>query len=112
MTDAVVVIANGTVNVTIQCNNCMNDDRTLNNIRWYDPDENRVPSPANIREYVPDAPHFTRVDGAENDIILVIPTFSEAHVGTYTCGDRNGPSGPPTAYVNLTTGGRYSVLLG
>ena len=106
MTDAVVVIANGTVNVTIQCNNCMNDDRTLNTIRWYDPSRNRVPSPANTREYVPDAAHFTRVDGADNDIILVIPTFSEPHVGTYTCGDKNGPSGPPTATVILTTGGR------
>ena len=106
MTDAVVIIANGTINVMIQCNNCMNDDRTLNTIRWYDPSRNRVPSPANTREYVSDAPHFTRVDGAENDIILVIPTFSEAHVGTYTCGDRNGPSGPPTATVILTTDGR------
>ena len=109
MTDAVVVIANGTVNVMIQCNNCMNDDGTLNTVRWYDPGRNRVPSPANTREYVPDAPHFTRVDGAESDIILVIPTFSEHHVGNYTCGDKDGRFGSPTATVILTTGGRYSV---
>ena len=105
LSDTGLVIVNGTVNVTIQCNNCMNINRTLGTIRWYDPVMKRLLSPAN-RDFMADAPHFIRVVDANDDIILVIPTFNESHVGTYTCGDKNGPSGPPTATIMLTVGGR------
>ena len=38
LTAAGGVLASGTVNVTIQCNNCTDGNGTLDRVRWYDPD--------------------------------------------------------------------------
>ena len=102
------VLANGTVNVTMRCNNCTNDYGTLNRVRWYDPYGNRLPRPGN-NHYVPGAPHFLKVAGDNDDIILVIPTFNDSYDGTYTCGERVNYGllpGPPNAVVNLTIAGK------
>ena len=104
LTAAGGVLAIGTENVTIQCNNCRNGYYKLDTVRWYDPDGNRLPSPANYNEYVPDAPHFTRVDSADDDIILVIPKFNVIYDGMYTCGERlprGQLPGSPIGLVNL-----------
>ena len=111
LTTAGGVLASGTENVMIQCNNCTNDDGTLDRIRWYDPDGYRLPRPAN-NHYVPGAPHFLKVDDGNDDIILVIPTFNDSYDGTYTCGERVNYGllpGPPNAVVNLTIAGKLTV---
>ena len=107
LTTAGGVLASGTENVTIRCNNCTDDDGTLNRVRWYDPDGNRLVRPGN-KDYVPGTPHFTRVDNADSDITLVIPTFNDSYDGTYTCGERVNYGllpGPPNAVVILTISG-------
>ena len=104
LTTAGGVLASGTVNVIIRCNNCTDDGgEVLGHVRWYDPAGNRLISSAS-GGYVPRTPHFTRVNGADNDIILVIPTFNDSYDGMYTCGDRvnRGLPRPPNAAVNLT----------
>ena len=109
LTTAGGVLASGTENVTIRCNNCTNDYGTLDRIRWYDPDGYRLPRPTN-NYYVPGAPHFQVADG-NDDIILVIPTFNESYDGTYTCGERVNYGllpGPPNAVVNLTIAGKLA----
>ena len=108
LTAAGGVLAIGTENVTIRCNNCTDDGGTLSRVRWYDPDGNRLVRTA-IKDYVPGTPHFSRVNYANNDIILVIPTFNDSYDGTYTCGervDRGELPGPPNATVILTIGGK------
>ena len=100
------VLVSGTVNVTIRCNNCTNDDHTVSRVGWYDPNGIRLVDSVYNNSYVPGTPHFSRVNGANNDTILVIPTFNDSYDGTYTCGDRDGPSGPPTATVILTIFGK------
>ena len=103
LTAAGGVLANGTVNVTIRCNNCTDDDGTLDRVWWYDPDGKRlVDATTNQYDYVPGTPHFIRVDDANNDVLLVIPTFNDPYDGTYTCGGKNS-----TATVVLTIGGKY-----
>ena len=111
LTAAGGVLTNGTENVMIQCNNCTDGDSTLNRVRWYDPDGTRLVWP-NHPNYIPGTPHFTKVDDANNDIILVIPTFNDSYVGTYTCGDRVAEGrlpGPPNAVATLTIGGKLMI---
>ena len=111
LTTAGGVLASGTENVTIRCNNCIDDGDTLSRVRWYDPGRNRLPRPVN-NAYVPGAPHYRRVNNANNDIILVIPTFNDSYDGMYTCGERVDDNkrgqlpGPPNAAVILTIGGK------
>ena len=103
LTAAGGVLANGTENVTIRCNNC----GTLERVKWYDPDGNRLVDPVNSNGYIPGTPHFSRVNGTDNDIVLVIPTFNDSYDGIYTCGMkvRQYPPGPPNAIVNLIING-------
>ena len=108
LTAAGGVLASGTENVTIQCNNCTDGNGTLDRVRWYDPAGTKLFGQTNTN-YVPGTPYFTRVDDAENDITLVIPTFNDSYDGIYTCGERVGEGelpGPPNAAVTLTTGGK------
>ena len=105
LTAAGGVLASGTVNVMIQCNNCTGDDGTLTEIRWYDPNVIRLFDPDRNDNYVAGTPHWSRVNGADDNIILVIPIFTDSYVGTYTCGPnsgRRGPPGPPSSAVTLT----------
>ena len=98
-------LVNGTANVRIRCNNCTDKDGTLERVRWYDPDGNRLVDPVSSNnEYASDTPHFLRVNRANNDTILVIPTFNDSYDGTYTCGTRVRyyPPGAPNATINLT----------
>ena len=104
------VLASGTENVMIQCN-CTDDDGTvIDPVRWYDPDEIRLVDP-DSNDYMAGTPHFSRIDGADDNIILVIPTFNDSYDGTYTCGGRviNGLPGPPNATVILTTDGKLII---
>ena len=107
LTAAGGVLPIGTENVMIQCNNCIdNDSSVLTNLRWYDPNGNKPPRFGN-NNYIPGAPHYTRVNNVRDNIILVIPTFNDSYDGNYTCG-RNvfeDLPGPPTATISLTIGG-------
>ena len=112
LTTAGGVLAIGTVNVTIRCNNCTDRNVTLGRVRWYDPDRTRLVGRVND-DYVPGTPHFTKVNDGNNDIILVIPTFNDSYDGTYTCGERVGNKGdlpgPPNAVVILTISGKLMI---
>ena len=110
LTAAGGVLASGTVNVTILCNNCTDGDGgTLSRVRWYDPNRTRLKVPGNR---VPVAPYYLRLNGSNNDALLVIPTFTDSYNGTYTCGERVSDKnegelpGPPNAQVSLTIGGK------
>ena len=109
LTTAGGVLASGTENVTIRCNNCINEDGyTLGRVRWYNPGRSRIIRQTN-NNYVPGTPHFTKVNGADNDSILVIPIFNDSYDGTYTCGWRVNKGelpGPPNAVVTLTIDGK------
>ena len=111
LTTAGGVLASGTVNVMIQCNNCTDDNGALTEIRWYDPNENRLFDPDRNVNYVAGTPHWSRIDGADDNIILVIPTFNDSYDGTYTCGPkgRRGPPGPPTSAVTLTIASKLMI---
>ena len=102
------VLAIGTMNVMIQCNNCLDGGKPLTRVRWYDPGRTRLLRAVNS-DYVPGTPYFTRVGNADNDIILVIPTFNDSYDGTYTCGgrvDQGQLPGLPNASVSLSIGGK------
>ena len=106
LTAAGGVLANGTVNVMIQCN-CTNDDGTVvNPVRWYEPDGTRLTVNAHSK-YVAGTPYYSR-EPDNTKITLVIPTFTDSNDGIYTCGGRinRGPPGRPNALVNLTIGGK------
>ena len=108
MTAAGGILAIGTVNVTIQCNNC----GALSRIRWYDPDGNRLVDPDAHNGYVPGTPYYTRVDGVDDNIILVIPTFTDSYDGKYTCGERVSQGqlpGVPNATVVLTISSKLMI---
>ena len=105
------VLPIGTMNVMIQCN-CTKDTGTVvDSVRWYDPASNRLVRPDNIDKFDASAPHFTKVDGSDTNVILVIPTFNDSFDGTYTCGKRvkRGLPGPPNAAVILAIEGQLSV---
>ena len=107
------VLPNGTMNVMIQCN-CTNDDGTVvRTVRWYDPDGTRLVT-LGRRRFDASAPHFTRVDGSDTHVILVIPTFNDSYDGIYKCGNRlgesNGVPGSPNINVNLTFEGEVMVI--
>ena len=109
LTAAGGVLASGTEDVMIQCNNCIDDDMMLDRVRWYDPDMTRLVRTGH-NDYLPGTPYFRKVNGNDNDIILVIPTFSDSYHGMYTCGERvdnkGDLPGPPNATVILTIGGK------
>ena len=97
------VLPIGTMNVMIQCS-CTNDDGTVVGVvRWYDPAGTRLVADKNNR-FDATAPHFTRVDGSDTHVILVIPTFTDSYDGIYTCGNRDGESdnGPGLPNVDVT----------
>ena len=110
MTTTGGAIANGTMNVRIQCSCIESNGTAVSRVRWYDPAGTRLVS-ARSGAFNPNVPHFTRVNGDTGDtvdnsnIILVIPTFTDSYDGRYTCGrdaaDRSALT-PPTADVTLT----------
>ena len=104
LTAAGGVLASGTENVMIQCNNCTDDDgAVIDTVRWYDPDGNRLISPLHS-QFDPNFPHFKRVDGDNSNIILIFPTFSGSYDGIYICGrlaNTVAALEPPTAAVTL-----------
>ena len=98
-------IVNGTMNVRIRCSCTESGGTAVDRVRWYDPDGTRLVSALNTVKFNPDAPHFTRVNTNDRDIILVIPTFNDSYDGRYTCGrnaDDRSVLTPPTADVTLT----------
>ena len=108
LTAAGGVLPDGTENVMIRCN-CSEDDGTvITNVRWYDPEGNRI-NRVDPGDKIPSTPYYTRPSdhGNNRNVTLVIPTFNDAHDGNYICGKRDGsgPPVPPTATVNLTIGG-------
>ena len=115
LTAAGGVLPNGTENVMIQCNNCIDDDGSvLTILRWYDPNGNKPPR-FESSNYIAGTPHYTRVNGDRSNIILVIPTFNDSYDGNYTCGRNvnSGLPGTPNATINLTIGGElfYVAML-
>ena len=86
LTAAGGVLASGTVNVMIKCN-CTDDNGTVvDPVRWYDPDGTRLLVNAH-GDYVAGTPYYKREPDNAN-IALVIPTFNDSYVGTYTCGGK------------------------
>ena len=105
-------LVSGTVNVMIQCI-CTNDDGTVVDIvRWYDPAGNKLLA-AGRNRFDACTSHFTKVDGRDTHVILVIPIFTESYNGTYTCGNREGQSnngpGSPKVTVTLTIEGELMI---
>ena len=105
-------LVTGSMNVMIQCN-CQNNDGTeVKIVRWYDPDGTRLVSEENGR-FDASTPHFTRVNGSDTHVILVIPTFTDSYDGTYKCGNRqsesDGRPGSPKVNVTLTIEGKLIV---
>ena len=107
LTAAGGVLANGTVNVMMQCNCTDDDGMVVERVRWYDPDGTRIYLSTND-DYVAGTPYYRRAPDDTN-IILVIPTFNDSFDGTYTCEGRviRGPPGPPNGAVSLTIGGKF-----
>ena len=97
-------LVNGTVNVTIQCVCPVFGSQR---VRWYDINTNfvfRSVSP----NYVDGSPYYIRnaVNGLDDNVTLVIPTFNDSYDGTYSCGIRvnNTSFTSPNAAVTLTIG--------
>ena len=114
LTAAGGALPNKTMNVMIQCN-CRNDDGTkVRKVRWYDPAGNRLVAAGHNR-FDACTFHFTKVDGHDTHVILVIPIFTESYNGTYTCGNRDGQSndgpGSPNVDVTLTIDGELMILV-
>ena len=98
-------IPSWTMNVRIRCSCTESNGDPVDPVRWYDPAGTRLVSAQNAAQFNPNAPHFERVDGANSDILLIIPTFSDSYDGVYTCGRvaaSRGALTPPIAIVTLT----------
>ena len=111
LTTAGGVLPIGTENVMIQCN-CSDDNGTvITNVRWFDPDGNRVPR-FGTGSFTADTPHYTRASGDANNrnITLVIPTFNDTYDGNYICGRKGGLHKAPNATVSLTINGKLFVF--
>ena len=98
-------VASGTTNVMIQCV-CTGSSGI---VRWYDINTNLVGQLAN-----PDgSPYSIRndPDGIDNDVTLVIPTFTDSYDGTYNCGIRSTDTSftSPSAAVTLTITGELMI---
>ena len=103
LTDIGGEIASGTINVTIQCSCTDRDGNAIYRVRWYDPDGTRLVSSVNA-DFNATVPHFERVNNADDNVILVIPIFSDSYDGTYTCGrvaNNVASLGSPNASVTL-----------
>ena len=99
LTAAGGVLANGTENVTFECNCSF----ASSDVRWYDPNGDPVRSTSS-NSYMVGSPY--RVDG-DNNVTLVIPTFNDLYNGNYTCRRRGTNESSPTATtVTLTIGGK------
>ena len=113
LTTAGGVLPIGTENVMIQCN-CSDENGTVcTNIKWFDPDGNRL-ARFGSDGFTAGTPHFTRASGdtINRNITLVIPTFNNSYDGTYTCGRKSsGSLIPPTASVILTISGKFFVAM-
>ena len=95
-------VVSGTMNVMIRCT-CRDGNNQLN-IRWYNSDGDRLVSETNP-DYVAGTPYIAFINNNQMNTELVIPTFTDAYDGTYTCGRiaanlMNLPD--PTAEVVLT----------
>ena len=102
-------IANGTKSVMIQCNCTDNDGVVLNQIGWFNPEENRI-FDQNQNNSTVGTPYSQTAFGA-TIATLVIPTFSDSYDGTYTCGvGTTYPPGPPNAIVYLTIDGELMII--
>ena len=96
-------IVNGTMDVRIQCV-CTGSSGA---IRWYDINTNLLTATTNPN-YMDGSPYYIRnnPNGADNDVTLVIPTFTDSYDGTYNCGIRDTDTSftSPSAAVTLTIG--------
>ena len=102
LTAAGGILANGTVNVMIQCN--CTDNIVLENVTWYDPN--------GVKLSFSDSVHITK-EPDDTNIILVIPRFNDSYDGTYTCGRRDSiyPPGTPNASITLTIDSELMTML-
>ena len=98
LTAAGGVLANGTENVTFECNCSF----ASSDVRWYDPNGDIVRTTTTNR-YVPGSPY--RVDG-DNVVALVIPTFIDLYDGNYTCRRRDTIYNESSPTVTLTIAGK------
>ena len=102
-------LPNGTKNVTILCN-CTYD--FVENTGWYDPDGFQIVT-TESSDYVDSSPYYITDDIHDNtNVTLVIPTFTDAYDGTYTCGRIiNGTEvGNPSTTVTLTIAGELYII--
>ena len=95
-------LVSGTMNVRIQCVCTVTGSQR---VRWYDINTNFINGQSNAN-YVLGSPHYIRnnPNGADNDVTLVIPTFTDSYDGTYNCGIRVDSTEftSPSAAVTLT----------
>ena len=96
-------LVSGTTDVRIQCV-CTGSSGV---VRWYDINTNFVRGSTNPN-YVDGTPHFIRnnPNGGDNNVTLIIPTFTDSYDGTYNCGIRDTDTSfnDPSAAVTLTIG--------
>ena len=97
-------LPNGTTDVRIQCVCPVTGSQR---VRWFDINTNFIIGQSNAN-YVAGSPYYIRnnPNGADNDVTLVIPTFTDSYDGTYNCGIRvnNTYFTSPSAAVTLTIG--------
>ena len=94
-------LVSGTTDVRIRCV-CTGSSGV---VRWYDINTNFINGRTNPN-YVAGSPHYIRnnPNGGDNDVTLVIPTFTDSYDGTYNCGIRvsNAEFSSPSVAVTLT----------
>ena len=102
LTDTGGALISGTTDVMIQCVCTVTGDQR---VRWYDINANFVRGSTNPN-YVDGTPHFIRnnPNGGDNNVTLIIPTFTDSYDGTYYCGIRDTDTSftSPSAAVTLT----------
>ena len=102
-------LPNGTKNVTVLCNSTYD---FVVNTGWYDPDGFQIVT-TESSDYVDGSPYYITDDIHDNtNVTLVIPTFTDAYDGTYTCGRRINRTevGDPSTTVTLTIAGELCII--
>jgi len=94
------VIADGTINVTIECR-CMEENGDPLRARWFDPNNVRIPLQWAAGPNYP----YRENDDTIGNVTLFIPTFSDFTSGVYTCGDSANYNAISTSVtINLQLG--------
>ena len=98
LTSEVLVLKDGTPNVTIDCS--CNDDKenAIMKIRWFLPDNSQVKI---ITKSPPGSPYYA-TSSSDTISTLIIPVFNNSYKGEYTCKPR--PELEPVSNIQLSLG--------